>query len=163
MRRLGVKFDLILTSPYRRALETAFIVARQFRLGEAIQTTPMLTPEIPAENFVEELISKYGACRNVILVGHEPQLGAVISKLIYGNISSPPILKKGGLCKLQIMKLGSEKGSYSVMAAYTEASWWLWLDAIAASLVLYLKKMGISRPNAGRIPNGTYSLCLASC
>ncbi len=111
MRRLGVKFDLILTSPYRRALETAFIVARQFRLGEAIQTTPMLTPEIPPEDLVEELISQYGACRNVILVGHEPQLGAIISKLIYGNISSPPILKKGGLCKLQIIKLGSEKAA----------------------------------------------------
>jgi len=111
MRRLGVKFDLILTSPYRRALETAFMVARQFRLGEAIQTTPMLIPETPPENLVEELISKYGACRNVILVGHEPQLGAIISKLIYGDISSPPILKKGGLCKLQIVRLGSEKSA----------------------------------------------------
>src|SRR5208282_1534139 len=111
MRRLGVKFDLILTSPYRRALETAFIVARQFRVGETIQTTSMLTPETPPESLVEELISKYGACRNVILVGHEPQLSAIISKLIYGNMSSPPILKKGGLCKLQTVKLGSEKAA----------------------------------------------------
>ena len=111
MRRLGVKFDLILTSPYRRALETAFIVARQFRVGETIQTTPMLTPETPPESLVEELVSKYGACRNVILVGHEPQLSAIISKLIYGNMSSPPILKKGGLCKLQTVKLGSEKAA----------------------------------------------------
>ena len=109
MRRSGVEFDLILTSPYRRALETAFIVARQFRVGEAIQTTPSLTPETAPEDLVEELISRYGACREIMLVGHEPQLSGIISKLTSGGLSAPPILKKGGLCKLQILKLRSEK------------------------------------------------------
>jgi phosphohistidine phosphatase len=111
MRRLGVKFDLILTSPYRRALETAFIVARQFRAGEVIQTTSLLAPEIQPEDVVNELASKYGACRNVILVGHEPQLSAIVSRLLYGNLGSPPLLKKGGLCKLQVIRLGSEKAA----------------------------------------------------
>jgi phosphohistidine phosphatase SixA len=71
----------------------------------------MLTPEISPDDLVQELIMKYGACRNVILVGHEPQLSAVISKLTSGNVNAPPILKKGGLCKLQIMKLGNEKAA----------------------------------------------------
>jgi phosphohistidine phosphatase len=110
---MGVEFDLILTSPYRRALETAFILAKQYRVGQAIQTSQQLTPEVNPSELLSELQLKYRACKSIILVGHEPQLSSFISTLTVGNMSSPAVLKKGGLCKLQISKLEEGKATMS--------------------------------------------------
>jgi phosphohistidine phosphatase len=105
MRRLDVEFDVILTSPYRRALETAFVVGREYKLGELIQTTPALKPEVLPEEVVRVLQDKYASCRNLLLVGHEPQLSAFVSTLTSGSAGARPLMKKGGLCKLQVEKL----------------------------------------------------------
>jgi phosphohistidine phosphatase len=105
MRRLKVAFDVILTSPYRRALETAFTVGRYYGQGESIQTTSALTPQVLPEEVVRVLQDKYSSCQNMLLVGHEPQLSALVSTLTSGNAGAGPLLKKGGLCKLNIEKL----------------------------------------------------------
>ena len=105
MRRLDVEFDVILTSPYRRALETAFEVGREYRLGEMIQTTPALKPEVLPEEVIRVLQDKYASNRNLLLVGHEPQLSAFVSTLTSGSAGARPLMKKGGLCKLQVEKL----------------------------------------------------------
>ena len=105
MRRLDVEFDVVLTSPYRRALETAFVIGREYKRGESIQTTPALKPEVLPEEVVRVLQDKYASCRNLLLVGHEPQLSAFVSTLTSGSAGARPLLKKGGLCKLQIDKL----------------------------------------------------------
>lgn len=109
MRRLNVEFDIILTSPYRRALETAFAVGREYGVGEAIQSTPALRAEVLPEEVVRMLQDDYASCKNLLLVGHEPQLSALISTLTSGSASARPILKKGGLCKLQVDKLVAGK------------------------------------------------------
>jgi phosphohistidine phosphatase len=105
MRSLDVEFDVILTSPYRRALETAFVVGREYKLGESIQTTAALKPEVLPEEVVRVLQDKYASCRNLLLVGHEPQLSAFVSTLTSGSAGARPLMKKGGLCKLQVEKL----------------------------------------------------------
>ena len=109
MRRLNVDFDILLTSPYRRALETAFLVGREYGMGEAIQSTPALKPEILPEEAIRVLQDRYASCRNLLLIGHEPQLSALISTLTSGSAGVRPVLKKGGLCKLQVEKLVSGK------------------------------------------------------
>jgi phosphohistidine phosphatase len=105
MRRLGARFDVILTSAYRRALETAFVVGREYKLGELIQTTAALKPEVLPEEVIKALQDKYSSCRDLLLVGHDPQLSALVSTLTSGNADARPLLKKGGLCKLQVEKL----------------------------------------------------------
>lgn len=111
MRRMNIEFDVILTSPYRRALETAFIVARELRIGESLQTCSALRAEGPPEEVVQVLQSKYAPCKSVLLVGHEPQLSTLVSTLTSGDIGSGPTMKKGGLCKLQISKLRAGKSA----------------------------------------------------
>jgi phosphohistidine phosphatase len=105
MRRVGVGFDVILTSPYRRALETAFVVGREYKLGESIQTTAALKPEVLPEEVIRALQDNYSSCRNLLLVGHDPQLSALVSTLTSGSAGARPLMKKGGLCKLQVEKL----------------------------------------------------------
>lgn len=109
LHNLDVKFDTILSSPFRRALETAFIVSRQYGAGESVQSTPSLKPEVLPEQVVRTLQEKYASCKNLMLVGHEPQLSSLVSYLTTGSASARPILKKGGVCKLQVEKLEAGK------------------------------------------------------
>jgi phosphohistidine phosphatase len=105
MRRMRVGFDVILSSPYRRALETAFVVGRDYEAGQAIQTSYALKPEVLPEEVIRTLQEKYSTCRRMLLVGHEPQLSALVSTLTSGSAAARPLLKKGGLCKLQANSL----------------------------------------------------------
>jgi phosphohistidine phosphatase len=105
MQQMQVKFDIILSSPYRRALETAFIVARGYEAGQLVQTSLALRPEVLAEEAIRTLVDKYSAYQRILLVGHEPQLSALVSTLTSGAAGARPLLKKGGLCKLQVDKL----------------------------------------------------------
>ena len=105
MRRIGVRFDLVLSSPYRRALETAFVVARECEAGEYVQTVQALKAEVLPEEVIRTLLDKFSACERLLLVGHEPQLSALISTLTSGGASARPLLKKGGFCKLQVDRL----------------------------------------------------------
>jgi len=105
LHRLSVQFDLILTSPYRRALETAFVVGREYGVGQIIQTSQALRPEVLPEEAIRAVQEKYSPCRRLLMVGHEPQLSALISTLTTGSASARPLLKKGSVCKLQVEKL----------------------------------------------------------
>ena len=109
MRHLKVSFDVMVTSPYKRALETAFVVGRQYGEGQRIQTCAALAAEVLPEEVIRVLQEKYAASRELLLVGHEPQLSALISTLTSGGAGARPLLKKGGLCKLQIEKLQAGK------------------------------------------------------
>jgi len=102
MRRMRVRFDLILSSPYRRALETAFIVAREYEAGQDVQTIQALKAEVLPEAVIRALLEKFSTCGGLMLVGHEPQLSALVSTLTSGSAGARPLLKKGGLCKLQV-------------------------------------------------------------
>ena len=105
MRHLNVSFDAIVTSPYKRALETAFVVGRQYGEGQKIQTCPALAAEVLPEEVIRILQEKYASSRELLLVGHEPQLSALISTLTSGSAGARPLLKKGGLCKLLVERL----------------------------------------------------------
>jgi len=105
MRRLKISFDVMLTSPYKRALETAFVLGQQYGVGEMIQTCTALTPEVLPEEVIRILQEKYSTSRQLLLIGHEPQLSALISTMTSGSAGARPLLKKGGLCKLQVDKL----------------------------------------------------------
>jgi phosphohistidine phosphatase len=105
MRRIRVGFDVVLSSPYRRALETAFVVAREFEAGEYVQTVQALKAEVLPEEVIRTLLDKFSTCERLLLVGHEPQLSALVSTLTSGGASARPLLKKGGFCKLQVDRL----------------------------------------------------------
>jgi phosphohistidine phosphatase len=109
MRHLKVDFDVMLSSPYKRALETAFVVGRQYGAGQMIQTCGALRPEVLPEELIRVLQEQYTSSRNILLVGHEPQLSALVSTLTTGSAGARPLLKKGGLCKLDVEKIQTGK------------------------------------------------------
>jgi phosphohistidine phosphatase len=98
---MELKFDLILSSPYKRAEQTASIVAGE--LDEEVTFTEFLEPDGNALELVAEINDEKP--QRVLLVGHEPYLSQLISVLTTGGSDAVIELKKGGLCKLTTDKL----------------------------------------------------------
>jgi len=99
LRSLGVEFDLILSSPYIRACETAEILADVFKMKSKIVFSDHLIPEGNPELLIGEINEKH-TVDSLAIVGHEPYLSALIGSLVT-DISKIEInLKKGGVCHL---------------------------------------------------------------
>jgi phosphohistidine phosphatase len=101
---IKVSFDLILTSPYLRATQTAGIIAEVLRAKKP-EISKNLAPGNTLKQLIEELDHRPSPMDNVLLVGHEPQLSRLISILVTGKPGLALELKKGGLCKLEIATL----------------------------------------------------------
>lgn len=100
MRTMALEFDLILSSPYVRARQTAEIVRETLKLSTEIIFTDNLVLRADSKNLIREINANYSHKRSLLLVGHEPFLSMLISKLISGSTDCPIEMKKGGLCKL---------------------------------------------------------------
>jgi phosphohistidine phosphatase len=108
MRALNLSFDVIYTSPFARANQTANIVAETLRLHKKMRETDTLSTNGDPEELIRLLQSGGNEFQRVLLVGHEPYLSDLISVLLVGDGSLALTMKKGGLCKLQagILKYG---------------------------------------------------------
>ncbi len=99
LHRLGVELDVILTSPYVRARDTAKVLADRFDRMDKIFFTDNLIPPGNFESLVFEIHEKYDVA-NLALVGHEPMLSSLVSWLTTGGTDVRLTLKKGGVAYL---------------------------------------------------------------
>jgi phosphohistidine phosphatase len=90
LKRDGVSFDVIVTSPLVRAVQTAELVAQAAGYDGEIRAVVALAPDGSVRRAVEEL---EGAGAAVVAVGHEPSISALAAHL--GGRSSHPSLRKG--------------------------------------------------------------------
>ena len=99
-----VEPSLILTSPYRRALETAEMAAKILRYGKKIVQTDVLLPEAAPDAFWEEVRRRRheGA---LLAAGHEPMLSASAAWIL-GAPGVKIDLKKGALVRIDLHRFG---------------------------------------------------------
>ena len=100
LAKLEFSFDLILTSPYRRAQQTARIVAEELHLEKRLRLSRHLFPEADPEALLEELDRRLATQGSVLLVGHEPSLGRILSVATCGGAGLSVTFKKAGLAKV---------------------------------------------------------------
>ena len=105
MEALELSFDLILSSPYLRARQTAEIVAEVLKARKKLELSDCLMPGGSTKKLVELLKGLHPCPESVLLVGHEPYLSGLISLLVSGREAFAVIMKKGGLCKLSTESL----------------------------------------------------------
>jgi phosphohistidine phosphatase len=103
IRRLGLNFDAILTSPLARARQTADMVAEALGLQAHVSVIDALQPG----SSIDELLSSLGDYENrehLLLVGHEPLLSNTAAFLLTGKKTATFELgfKKGSLCRIEI-------------------------------------------------------------
>ncbi len=102
MKALDLSFDLILSSPYLRARQTAEVVASGLDLMRVFELSALLEPGADLEALIADLGSRKKNVDRILLVGHEPMLSSLISLLLSGEGDLEITLRKGGLCKLAI-------------------------------------------------------------
>jgi phosphohistidine phosphatase len=109
MKKMGLHFDLILSSPYLRAKQTAEIVAESLKSKKQLKISDALAPDGSPKTLIRQLNELKPAPENVLLVGHEPYLGCLVSLLTTGRVDLMMDFKKGGLCKLEAGKLSYDR------------------------------------------------------
>jgi phosphohistidine phosphatase len=105
LKWLDLAPEVILSSPYVRARETAEITAAGLGHKEPLIFTPHLTPEADPAGIVEFLRQHYRRAKSVLLVGHEPNLGLLAGRLIAGDAGAGLRCRKAGLFKLRLNEL----------------------------------------------------------
>jgi phosphohistidine phosphatase len=106
MRALDLTPDVILTSPLRRARETADIVAAGFDLDDdVVVVTQALAPAGGADAVFAALASHRRATM-IMLVGHQPDLGELASTLLVGTPTLVQLpFRKAGLAAITVPSL----------------------------------------------------------
>lgn len=102
LRHRGVAFDVLLSSPFVRARETAEIVAREFECPKKLEFCEFLAAGGDSAALIRLLNARHAGADSVMLVGHEPDLSRLISRLLLGHPRLPLELKKGGLVRLAV-------------------------------------------------------------
>lgn len=99
MKALSHSFDLVAASPLVRAQETAGIVAA------ALGTPPVMTWDmlVPGGNTDEicHALGRHPEDTTILLVGHEPLLSALASRLVSGNENFRIAMTKGAVAKIR--------------------------------------------------------------
>jgi phosphohistidine phosphatase len=99
LRMLGTEFDLILSSPYVRAKETAEILADVFKMKKKLEFSDHLVPMANPNLLISEINEKY-TVDSLALVGHEPYLSTLVGLLVADGAAMDITFKKGGVCRL---------------------------------------------------------------
>ena len=110
LKKLGVKFNVIFSSPLARAFQTAKIIAEEYKLTEQIEQSEDLKPNGSKDSLYNKL-SKLNIDSVILIVGHEPYLSSMINDIIssnndadrnYNKNNNNIILKKAGLSRIKI-------------------------------------------------------------
>ena len=104
VKKMDLTIDLILASPYLRALRTAEILAESFDPKKLFVTTHLAADAHP-QALVAEIQENFALLENIVLVGHEPFLSGLISVLLTGHPGMAMDFKKAALCKLAVEDL----------------------------------------------------------
>lgn len=99
MKGRKIRFDIIATSPLKRALGTAAIIASVLGQKDKLTVWDELAPGGDPDTVCYNA-SQQGNDAAVLVIGHEPDLSMLISKIISGNMNSSIALSKGGLAKI---------------------------------------------------------------
>jgi phosphohistidine phosphatase len=105
MKSIGVEVDLILTSPYIRARDTAQIA--NDTLKTRLEFSEVLASGGEMSGVLAELKDRFRKPQRIMIVGHEPDLSQLIGKITsLGRLRLE--MKKAGLAKIEITETHPE-------------------------------------------------------
>lgn len=105
IKRLDLRFDLVLSSPAVRARETAELVLARLKARPPLEFLDALWISGSRAALIRRLKRQPAARAEVLLVGHEPDLGLLVSHLTTGGPHFKATFKKGGFARLAIPRL----------------------------------------------------------
>ncbi len=98
---LDVEVDVIISSPLKRATQTAALVANELGYEARIETAGPLRPDARFEAF-RRLLDENAKRDAIMVVGHNPNLSEFASLLVSDGASTGALeLKKGAVAKVE--------------------------------------------------------------
>jgi phosphohistidine phosphatase len=95
---LNITVDAIISSPLRRATQTAAAVANEIDHEDKVVTDDALRPGASYEQF-QDLLRRYSRKDAIMVVGHNPTMTEFLNKLI--GATSSVELKKGAVARVE--------------------------------------------------------------
>lgn len=135
LANMDVQVDQIISSPLKRARQTATLVANELAFEGAVQIDDALRPEAGFEQF-RTMLARYKKYDSVMVVGHNPSFTEFLSKSVSSSAGAANIdFKKGAVARVE---LNGRTGTLD----------WLVTPKIARTLQSSLKSS--SRPKTSR-------------
>jgi len=107
LNALKVQFDLIASSPLKRALQTASLVGTEVGYDSKIQMAEGLSPSATTSGF-QSFIQELQGHENVLLVGHSPNLPLFLGSLIMNGSATPGRasirMRKGAIARIDLTR-----------------------------------------------------------
>jgi len=115
LNAMNLQFDLIVSSPLKRSMQTASLVGTETGYEARIVASPALAPEADFPQF-QKLLQEYAEYENLLLVGHNPNLTGFVGSLLVPAATCPAIspdgrsgiapvrLRKGSLARLNLTR-----------------------------------------------------------
>jgi phosphohistidine phosphatase len=102
LNALDVHVDVIISSPLKRAAQTASLVGNELSYEGKLQMEEALWPAATFSDF-RQLLDKYGKYDSIMCVGHNPNLSEFLGRAISEAGCEASIeLKKGAVAKVEM-------------------------------------------------------------
>ena len=105
LNALDIQFDLIVSSPLKRCLQTASFVGTETGYEAPILSSTALAPEADLKDF-QKLLRDHSDRENLLVVGHNPNLTNFLGALLVpaGSPEARVRLRKGTLARLVLTR-----------------------------------------------------------
>lgn len=98
---LDVQVDAIVSSPLKRALQTAQFVGTELGFDAKVEVSSALEPGADYADF-QEMLAKHSGCEGLLAVGHNPNVFQFLGRLITANGGAAIRMRKGSVARVDL-------------------------------------------------------------
>ena len=98
---LKVQVDVIVSSPLKRALQTAQFVGTELGYDAKVEINAALAPGADYADF-QQMLAKYAGYEGVLAVGHNPNVFQFLGRLVTGNGGAAIRMRKGSVARIDL-------------------------------------------------------------
>lgn len=96
------KLDLVVTSPYLRAKQSAQVVSDIMDNAKVVECAE-LVPHAPPQSLVKWIKTHCGSCKRIAVVGHEPHISSFTSYVLSGDPKESFVeMKKSSVALIEV-------------------------------------------------------------
>ena len=106
LNAMKIQFDLIVSSPLKRSVQTASLIGTETGYESKILLSNALVPDATFHDF-QKLLSECRLQENLLVVGHNPNISQFLgSLLIPASVTSTPMIRmrKGSLARVSLTR-----------------------------------------------------------
>jgi phosphohistidine phosphatase len=108
----GVSIDVVVSSPYVRARQTADIAVHALGVARPLETDDALRPGFGFADLAA-VLQRHGPADTLMLVGHEPDFSTTIGRMIGG---ADIALKRAGVAMVEVTDVSTPEGTLRWLA-----------------------------------------------